>query len=85
MLLVADKRAVITKRRPPRAQIEEGEKSSLDKLGGESATTNIDGPLYRVTTVAPDIAMMVPKHLARLLDFLKSGFSILKEGCKPIS
>jgi len=85
MLPVADKRAVITKRRPPRAQIEEGEKTLLDKFGGESATNNIGGPLYRVTTVAPDIAIMVPKHLARLFDFLKSSFSILKEWCKPIS
>jgi len=41
MLPVADKRAVITKRRPPRAEIEEGEKTLLDKFRGESATYNI--------------------------------------------
>jgi len=45
MLPVADKSAVITKSPPPRAHSEEGEKSLLDKLGGESATINIGGPL----------------------------------------
>lgn len=37
----------------------------------------IGGPLYRVTTNAPDIDIMVPKILAWLLELLKASFSIL--------